>query len=101
MKQAAVTRKEAQARGLKAYYTGKPCPRGHVAERRVSNAVCAECHRQEALSTYHRRQAQSRERGLEALQKQAQALQTALQEALEKARQYMASIRSLSIAGGK
>lgn len=38
-----ISRKEAQERGLKRYFTGKPCKRGHVAERQVSNWVCLEC----------------------------------------------------------
>jgi len=37
------TRKEARAAGLKRYYTGKPCKRGHVAERLVSNWSCLDC----------------------------------------------------------
>lgn len=36
---------EARARGLKRYFTGKPCPKGHVAERRTSNRACCECAR--------------------------------------------------------
>lgn len=34
---------EAKARGLKQYFTGKPCGRGHVAERFVANRKCCEC----------------------------------------------------------
>lgn len=41
-----ITRKEAIARGLKRYYTGKPCKRGHVAEQRVVDRCCVECHRE-------------------------------------------------------
>lgn len=29
--------------GLKRYFTGKPCPRGHVAERFVSTKACVVC----------------------------------------------------------
>lgn len=39
-----ITRKEAKALWLKRYYTGKPCPHGHVAERLVSNFGCVVCH---------------------------------------------------------
>lgn len=39
-----MTRKEALAAGMKVYFTGKPCPKGHVAMRRVSGACC-ECSR--------------------------------------------------------
>jgi hypothetical protein len=37
-----ITRKEALAQGLKRYFTGKPCKRGHVAERSTS-AGCYTC----------------------------------------------------------
>jgi hypothetical protein len=39
---------EAKARGLKRYFTGKPCKHGHVAERHVSTCVCMECDRARA-----------------------------------------------------
>jgi len=39
-----ITRKEAREKGLKRYFTGKPCKRGHVAERYVShNRPCVVC----------------------------------------------------------
>ena len=40
-----VTRKEAKERGLARYFTGKPCPHGHVAERSASTSRCVECDR--------------------------------------------------------
>lgn len=40
-----ILRKEALTKGLKRYYTGKPCKRGHVAERFI-NGPCVECNRQ-------------------------------------------------------
>lgn len=50
-----ITRKEAKDQGLKRYFTGKPCKRGHVAERRM-NGVCVECSRDNEKSRieYHR-----------------------------------------------
>jgi hypothetical protein len=30
-----IARKEALAKGLKGFFTGKPCKRGHMVERRV------------------------------------------------------------------
>ncbi len=33
----------ARSRGLKLYFTGKPCKRGHVAGRWVSNCRCKQC----------------------------------------------------------
>jgi hypothetical protein len=38
-----ISRAEAKAAGLKRYFTGKPCPYGHVAERLRSNGLCAKC----------------------------------------------------------
>ncbi len=40
-----VTRKEAKERELARYFTGKPCPHGHVAERWASTSRCVECDR--------------------------------------------------------
>jgi len=38
-----ITRAEAKTRGLKHYFTGKPCKRGHVCERTVSCGSCCIC----------------------------------------------------------
>ena len=35
--------KEARALGLSRYFTGKSCPKGHVAERMLSSRGCVEC----------------------------------------------------------
>jgi len=40
------TREEARAAGLKRYFPGKPCRRGHVAERKASDGSCVECNRE-------------------------------------------------------
>jgi len=37
-----ISRKEAKSQGLKRYFTGKPCKRGHICERYLSNR-CIEC----------------------------------------------------------
>jgi hypothetical protein len=40
---------------MKRYFTGKPCKRGHIAERLVSNSTCVECayaHRREHSAIY-------------------------------------------------
>ena len=34
---------DAKSKGLKRYFTGKPCKRGHFAERNVANCACIEC----------------------------------------------------------
>jgi 5-methylcytosine-specific restriction endonuclease McrA len=39
------TKTEAKALGLKYYFTGKPCSRGHIAARYVSSWGCTECSR--------------------------------------------------------
>jgi len=44
-----ICRDEARALGLKRYFTGAPCKRGHVAERYVSSCRCMECDRVLAL----------------------------------------------------
>lgn len=38
-----ITRGEAQRRGLRRYFTGKPCQHGHVCERYVKRQWCVEC----------------------------------------------------------
>lgn len=38
-----IPRKIAKERGLKRYFTGKPCKHGHIAERSTANGVCIEC----------------------------------------------------------
>lgn len=38
-----IDRYEAQARGLKRYFTGQPCFRGHITERYTSNGACVAC----------------------------------------------------------
>jgi hypothetical protein len=38
-------RSVAKSLGLKRYFTGQPCPSGHVAPRLVSSAACTECAR--------------------------------------------------------
>lgn len=38
-----VTRKEAKAAGRTRYFTGAPCPKGHVSERFVCSRGCCEC----------------------------------------------------------
>jgi hypothetical protein len=38
-----ITRTEARVSGLTRYFTGEPCPHGHIAERYTSDCVCYEC----------------------------------------------------------
>lgn len=41
-----LTRAEARAAGLSRYFTGQPCPKGHVAERYTNNYSCVVCYRE-------------------------------------------------------
>lgn len=43
MAQSVITREEARARGLKRYFTGKPCKHGHLSEQYVLSYVCVKC----------------------------------------------------------
>ena len=45
MADAIISRKEAIAQGLRRYFTGKPCPHGHVCERFVASHNCVMCNR--------------------------------------------------------
>ena len=38
-----ISRKEAKVSGLKHYYTGEPCKRGHIEQRLVSTCQCCKC----------------------------------------------------------
>lgn len=61
-----ISRKDAKAAGLKTYFTGKPCPHGHVDDRRVHDGGCCACHllaaRVRANIYYHRNLALEREK---------------------------------------
>lgn len=46
-----ILRRDAIARGLRRYFTGEPCVRGHVAERNTSTSKCLVCHA-ERMSAY-------------------------------------------------
>lgn len=45
-----VTRKQAKERGLKKYFTGKPCKWGHVCERETVWGTCQECMKIKSLT---------------------------------------------------
>lgn len=38
-----ITRTDARAKGLKHFYTGKPCSHGHNLKRYVSTGACVKC----------------------------------------------------------
>ena len=43
MPQYRISRTDARAQGLSRYFTGKPCKRGHIAERILASGTCIEC----------------------------------------------------------
>jgi hypothetical protein len=45
MEREIISRSEALALCLTRYFTGKPCRKGHIAERQASNGNCRECER--------------------------------------------------------
>lgn len=45
-----ITRAEAKISGFKRYFTGRPCPSGHNAERFTKNATCTICQRTKQLT---------------------------------------------------
>jgi len=48
-----ISRDNAHALGLKRYFTGEPCKRGHVVERYVSTGACKSCLHRDARSDLH------------------------------------------------
>lgn len=46
-------RAEAMRNGLTRYYTGKPCPQGHLSERSTSNGNCMECAKARSSKRWH------------------------------------------------
>lgn len=43
-----ISRKQAQAQGLKQFFTGKACKHGHVCAKQVAGWLCSECNRLKA-----------------------------------------------------
>lgn len=41
-----ISRKDAKEQGLKFYFTGKPCKKGHLTQRRVADSRCLTCERE-------------------------------------------------------
>ena len=48
-----ISRRDAFDQGLTFYFTGKPCPKGHVDKRRVLNYACCTCEAKKANAYYH------------------------------------------------
>jgi 5-methylcytosine-specific restriction endonuclease McrA len=47
-----VSCKEAEARGSKYYFTGRPCGKGHLSPRQTSNRTCLKCSNEAAAKWY-------------------------------------------------
>lgn len=47
-----ITRAEAKASGLRHYFTGKPCPAGHLSPRFTSVGTCVACGREKAMAKH-------------------------------------------------
>jgi 5-methylcytosine-specific restriction endonuclease McrA len=47
-----IGRKAAKAAGLKTYFTGKPCKRGHIGPRYVSRGNCVQCDNRRNRESY-------------------------------------------------
>jgi hypothetical protein len=47
-----ISRAEAMARGLRRFFTGKPCKHGHVVERKTSDGHCVLCTRERNARLY-------------------------------------------------
>lgn len=59
-----ITRAEAKAAGLVRYFTGKPCPHGHVAERFASYGQCVECTVKSRDNWYENNKERAREKNI-------------------------------------
>lgn len=60
-----ISRKEARAKGLTRYFTGKPCEAGHVCEGLVDGSRCIECNRVRARKRYYKNHKASKKQGRE------------------------------------
>lgn len=54
MGESIITRSEALARGLRDYFTGKPCVNGHIAKRRTKLRHCRDCLRERSVAAYRK-----------------------------------------------
>ena len=73
-----ISRKEAKARGLTRYFTGKPCKHGHIAERDTGAGRCVE---------YNRNWARAEDQGIEGIRTRRYYTSN-IEACLEKARDY-------------
>lgn len=65
-----ISRSDAIREGLARYFTGKPCPHGHISERYANNAVCIACN-----FIYTRSESQKAARKIISMRPEARAAQ--------------------------
>ena len=80
-----ISRKAAQALGLNRYFTGKACPAGHIAEKRVSCYGCVACARLKTRAWNDEKVAPRKERAQKAREYWASPSGVAAKKAREKA----------------
>jgi len=85
-----VSRQEAKERGLKFYFTGKPCKRGHIAERYTSNGKCIRCEKDYQVDYYADNK--------EAIAEQRKSYQAANKEAVAERRKTYLVVNKEAIA---
>lgn len=64
-----ISRKEALARGMNKFFTGKPCKNGHIEPRRIHNSVCMGCIRVAGRKWYAKNTAHKLQKSKEVYQK--------------------------------
>lgn len=85
-----ITRKEAAQQGLSRYYTGKPCPHGHLVERYTSNHKCVTCAAEHAKLPRSKAQMKARyERIKDTIRQQTKEYLDKNPEIKEKRKQYL------------
>ena len=66
-----ITRDEAIAKGLTRYFTGKPCQKGHIAERSVTNFNCIICSNEKSKQYQKAKRVLSKDKPLREAARQA------------------------------
>jgi hypothetical protein len=61
-----ISREEAIEQGLMRFFTGEPCPHGHIAERYTSCGKCIPCHKTYQQSWYQQNKQLCQRRSREA-----------------------------------
>ena len=86
-----LTRKEAKTQNLPRYYTGKPCARGHIAERKTAAGTCVEC------ESYYDRKYKRSAKGRQYAKRRRQEIQGTERAKLWARKEYLKRTYDLSI----